>query len=125
MADQPPPSFSRYALSSLGLDRVRVGSGVVGHTTYVQIGVCVSVPALAWALSGSPLIALAGIAVLVGGALIHSVGTWIFAGRHPDLAAAGGREYRLLRELQMVAKGFSSVPECAFRSIVITDSVRT
>ena len=85
----------------------------MGHTTYVQIGVCVSAPPLAWALSGSPLIALAGIGALVVGALVHSIGTWIFAGRHPDLAAAGGTEYRLLRQLQMGAKGFSSVPEIA------------
>jgi hypothetical protein len=83
----------------------------VGHTTYVQIGVCAGVPAVAWALSGSPIIALCGIGLLVGGALAHNVGTWLFAGRYPDLAAAGGTEYRRLRELQMGAQGFSSIPE--------------
>jgi hypothetical protein len=114
MADQaPPPSpIPRpFSFSFLGLDRVRVGSGVVGHTTYTQLGFCAAAAAVAFALSGSPFIALGGIGILAATVLAHNFGTWRFASRHPDLAAAGDTEYRRLRELQMGAQGFSSVPE--------------
>jgi hypothetical protein len=62
-------------------------------------------------LSGSPFVALSAIGILAVATLTHNFGTWRFASRHPDLAAAGGIEYRRLRELQMGAQGFSSVPE--------------
>lgn len=91
-------------------DRVRIGAGVVGHTTYAILAVCAAASAIAWGLSGSPGHALGVIAILAGLACFYFLGTWIFAHRHPDQAAMGGSEWRRFREAQFASKHQPEIP---------------
>lgn len=91
-------------------DRVRIGAGVVGHTTYAILGVCGALTAISFALSHNPAYALAVIGVVALTAVIFFVGTRVFAHLHPDQAAMGGSEWRRFRETQMASKDNPSLP---------------
>jgi hypothetical protein len=91
-------------------ERVRVGAGVVGHTTYALIGGCVAIGGICWALSHTPEYALGVAAIVAVLLVIFLLGTWFFANKHPDQAAMGGSEWRRFREAQIASKHHLDLP---------------
>ncbi len=99
-----------FGIGGEGPERVRIGAGVVGHTTYAVLAVCAAISAASFALSGHPEYALAVTGVIALVAVIFFLGTWIFAHLHPDQAAMGGSEWRRFRETQLASKNNPNLP---------------
>lgn len=99
-----------FGIGGEGPEHVRIGAGVVGHTTYAILAVCAAISAVSFALSGHPEYALAAIGVIALVAVIFFLGTWIFAHVHPDQAAMGGSEWRRFRQAQMASKENPNLP---------------
>lgn len=93
-----------FGVGSEGPERVKIGAGVVGNTTYAVLAACAAVSAVAWGLNQHPGYAVAVIAIIAGLAAFFFLGTWIFAHLHPDQAAMGGSEWRRFREAQLASK---------------------
>lgn len=97
--------------------RVRFGRGVVGNTTYGFWAVCVASVGIAWAFADNPGYGVILIGGIVGTYLIFLIGTWSFAGKHPDLAMLGDSEWLRYVEHQAAIKGLAQLPA----SPLITD----
>lgn len=94
-----------------GLARIRLGRGVVGNTTYAWIILCPTVVGLVWALNATPWFAVGLVGAILLVFLIFLLGTYMFANKHPALAALGDTEYLQLQEAQMAAKNLPKIPE--------------
>jgi len=80
--------------------QVRLGAGVVGHTTYAIISVCVVIGGIAWAMRDAPLYAIFMALIIAAILLVFLIGTWRFAKGFPDQAVMGGSEWVRFREAQ-------------------------
>lgn len=100
MSDDNP--LEKYGLRAL--DNIRFARGVVGNTTYAMCAGLLAIGIAAFALRGSPPMAIAVI-VIIGLLLAWYLhGTWKFADKHPELALLGGAELLKWREMDMGAK---------------------
>jgi hypothetical protein len=82
----------------------RWGGGVVSNTTFTAIVALLAISFVCWVFSGRPEMALIASAGIIFFAALAIVGNWIFASKHPDLAALGGPEYASVRQRQMGTK---------------------
>ncbi len=71
-------------------DQVRLGAGVVGHTSYVVIAAIIVIGIVALTLANNTAVCIDVVLVLGGIVAYYLNGTWKFADKHPDAAAIGG-----------------------------------
>jgi len=94
-----------FGIAPEGQERLRVGGGVVNHTSYVMLALCAAIGVISWALREAvPLVLLGVIGILAFVVIFFLCRTWFFAHLHPDLAATGGSEWRRFREAQLASK---------------------
>lgn len=72
---------------------LRLGAGVVGHTTRVAIVAVVVIGALALILEKNTAVAINGIIAVAAVTAYYLKGTWDFAEKHPDAAALAGTSW--------------------------------
>jgi len=72
---------------------MRLGAGVVGHTTRVALSAVVIIGVLALVLERNTAVAIDGIVAVAAVAAYYLNGTWKFADKHPDAAALAGTSW--------------------------------
>jgi len=72
---------------------IRLGSGVVGHTTRVALVAVVVIGVLALILERNTAVAINGIVAVAVVTAYYLHGTWKFADKHPDAAALAGTSW--------------------------------
>ena len=92
-----------FGLSDESVERIRLGRGVVGRTTYAAVVALFVLAVVAWRAEPSMLIWIAVLAVVVF--VSYFLGVLIFAERNPGTAL-------LLRwrQSELAAKGLDSIP---------------
>jgi hypothetical protein len=90
-------------------DAVRFGVGVVGHTTRVMLAVIAGAVAICFALADHAYFAFAVIILLIVLVVLYLLGTWHFAGKHPDQAAMGDTVWLKYRQFEAERKNAGSV----------------
>ncbi len=101
-------ALEKLGLKTEGMDRIRLGRGVVGKTGYVAWAAMAVLGIVAYKLSGTvPLLALAGIAFLVFVSFL--VGSYIFASKNPSLALMEGMEIIAYKKYEAAIKGVSDL----------------
>ncbi|MBI4608959.1 MAG: hypothetical protein HY726_08125 [Candidatus Rokubacteria bacterium] len=95
--------------SGESLERVRLGRGVVGKTTYVALGALALLSIVAWRLNDPQLLlVIAGVGALLF--LIYFIGILVFANRNPATALLEGAELLRWRQYDLAAKGLPNPP---------------
>ncbi len=72
---------------------LRLGAGVVGHTTRVALVSVIIIGVLALILERNTAVAIDGIVAVAAVAAYYLNGTWKFADKHPDAAALAGTSW--------------------------------
>lgn len=90
--------------------RVKLGSGVIGNTTYGICAISSAVAFAAWALSDHPLYAILVVICIFVLGLVYLCGSWIYGHHHPEEAVLGGAEYLGLQGMKFGAKGIGEIP---------------
>ena len=72
---------------------MRLGAGVVGHTTRVVLASVVAIGVLALILERDTPVAINAIIAIAGVTAYYLNGTWKFADKHPDAAALAGTSW--------------------------------
>jgi hypothetical protein len=96
-----------FAMSSLGIDKIKIGRGVIGNLARVLVAleiVCVVGIAAGVAL-GDHLIVVGSIATAAIAVLLFCAAAFRFAHIHPDIALLDGAELVRVREIEMAARG--------------------
>lgn len=84
-------SLVRRQQSSGG--ELRLGAGVVGHTTRVALAAVLVIGVLAIILERNTALGIDGIVAVAAVAAYYLNGTWKFADKHPDAAALAGTSW--------------------------------
>jgi len=100
--------LKEFGLSSESADRIRLGRGVVGKTTWA-VGITLIVLGVVAARLGNQwlLIAVAGIAAVVF--IVYFVGAIRFADKHPAEALLEGAELLRWKQYEVAAKGLTAL----------------
>jgi len=72
---------------------LRLGAGVVGHTTRVALCAVIVIGVLALILERNTAVAINGIVAVAVVSAYYLQGTWKFADKHPDAAALAGSSW--------------------------------
>ena len=91
------------------LDRIKLGRGVVGKSSYVAAAAFLVLAVAAVRITGSTLFAILIVAAVLL-FLIYFIGTLWFAAKNPGLALLEGAELIQWRQMDMGAKGVTSLP---------------
>jgi hypothetical protein len=95
--------------SSSGIDRIKLGNGVVGKMTTTQMGLYVicfaGIGAGTWI--NNPYMIEGFVAVAFVSFLFSSIASMIFASNHPAVALLEGAELVKYRQIEMAAKDIS------------------
>ena len=97
-----------FGLSEESVERIRLGRGVVGRTTYAAVAALFVLAVVAWRADPSMLIWIAVLAV--GLFVLYFLGVLIFAERNPGTALLEGAELLRWRQSELAAKGLDSIP---------------
>jgi len=98
----PDKFLESFGFTKEGETRLKLGGGVVTHTTRLGLALMAAIVAVCYALKGPALFGV--IAILVGVFALYLIGTWWFADLHPDLALMGGAEFLQYHKMQMAAQ---------------------
>jgi hypothetical protein len=96
-------------LSESSLDKVRLGSGVVGRSSAVALMTMIAFCVIAYSLRDPLYLIMLGVlaaAVFAG----YFIGVLRFAAKNPDLALLEGAELVRWRQIEMAAKDHPSLP---------------
>jgi hypothetical protein len=111
---QSPLSSALRAVNfgSSGIDKIKLGSGVVGKLAATQMGLYVVCFAalVAGAVMQNPIMVFSSLGVAACGYVFGSLSSMIFAARHPDLALLEGAELVSFRQIEMAAKSIPIPP---------------
>jgi hypothetical protein len=97
-------------LNAEALDRIKLGRGIVGKSSYVAAAVVLVLGAVALRTSSVALLAVVVVAAVVVFVLFFFGILW-FATRNPGLALLEGAELIQWRQMDMGVKGATSVPQ--------------
>ncbi len=107
---EPEDVLRQLGVRVEGLDRIRLGRGVVGKASYVAGAAVIALGFVAWALRDPTylLIDACLIAVVFG---TYFAGSLWFSNRHPGVALLEGAELIQWRQMDMGAKNMLKPPE--------------
>ncbi len=97
-----------FGLSEESVERIRLGRGVVGRTTYAAVAALFVLAVVAWRADPSMLIWIGLLAV--GLFVLYFLGVLIFAERNPGTALLEGAELLRWRQSELAAKGLDPIP---------------
>lgn len=97
-----------FGLSEESVERIRLGRGVVGRTTYAAVAALFVLAVVASRADSTMLIWIAVLAV--GLFALYFLGVLIFAERNPGTALLEGAELLRWRQSELAAKGLDSIP---------------
>ena len=100
--------LKNFGLSEESGDRVRLGRGVVGRTTYAVVAALVVLALVAWRGDPAMLFWIAVLTLVLF--LAYFGGVLWFAHRHPGVALLEGAELLRWRQTELAAKGIASIP---------------
>lgn len=99
-----------FGVSAESVDRIRLGRGVVGKTTYaviivlIVLGIALTRTSVPWLV-----LVLAGMAALLF--IMYFVGVIRFAGRNPGAALLEGAELLRWKQFDLAAKNIPVIPD--------------
>ena len=102
-------ALEKVGLSQESIDRVRLGRGVIGRSTYAVGAALAVLGIIAWRIDPKDLLTLAWIA---GGLFaVYFIGALWFSARHPGISLLEGADLLRWRQMDQVAvKGSAAIP---------------